>query len=158
MSSSDSNTAIVVNTAAEAATATPIWQTPATAAELNASLRNTLAEHLGIVIVEVGPDYLKASMPVDHRTRQSRGILNGGASAALAETIGGMAAQMCLSSGHCVGLDINTSHLRVARDGLVYALARPVHVGRSTQVWSIHTSDREGRSVALSRLTLAVLQ
>ena len=135
-----------------------IWKTAATVAELNALLRNTLAERLGIEILEIGADFLKASMPVDHRTRQSRGLLNGGASAALAETIGGMAAQLCLARGQCVGLDINTNHLRGARDGFVFAVATPVHIGRSTQVWNIHTTDADGRAIAISRLTLAVLE
>lgn len=136
-----------------------IWKSALTREEANRQGDNTLVRHLGIEIVEIGDDYLKASMPVDHRTHQPMGILHGGASVALAETVGSVAAQMCMASGHhCVGLEINANHLRAVRSGLIYAVARPIHIGRSTQVWDIRIDDEHGKPVCASRLTMAVLK
>jgi uncharacterized protein (TIGR00369 family) len=98
-------------------------------------------------------------MPVDERTRRSRGILHGGASVALAETVGGYAAQLCLEDDdYCVGLQINANHIRRVEAGLVYAVATPAHLGRSTQAWDIRISDPQNRVVCMSRLTLAVMK
>lgn len=136
-----------------------IWKTRPALEALNDSMRNTMVDHLGIRIVEIGDDYLKASMPVDRRTHQPMGLLHGGASVALAETIGSMAAQLCVEPGHfCLGLDINANHLRGVRDGLVYGRAMPIHLGRTTQVWDIRINDENDKPVCISRLTMAVLK
>lgn len=115
-------------------------------------------EPLGIVFTEVGPDYLRASMPVDARTHQPYGLLHGGASALLAETLGSTAGMLCAAPGHIVvGIEINANHLRGVRDGTVTGTARPLHLGRSTQVWDIRIEDDAQRLVCVSRLTLAVV-
>lgn len=134
------------------------WQT----ADLNRLLPNTLGEHLGMQMVELGPDFLTISMPVDHRTHQPFGLLHGGASVALAETAGSVAAQLAVNpeTHQCVGLDINANHIRGVRHGVVYGTARPVHVGATTQVWEIRITHESpsGPLVCLSRLTVAVLK
>ncbi len=136
-----------------------IWKNPISLEQVEQLAKNTMIEHLGIVITEIGDDYLKASMPVGANTHQPMGILHGGAAVALAETIGSFAAQMAAAPGrYCVGLEINANHLRSVRSGMVYAVTRPIHIGRSTQVWDIRISDEEGRSVTASRLTVAVLE
>jgi 1,4-dihydroxy-2-naphthoyl-CoA hydrolase len=136
-----------------------IWKNPISLEQVRQLAKNTMIEHLGIVITEIGDDYLKASMPVSAHTHQPMGILHGGATVALAETIGSFASQMAAAPGQqCVGLEINANHLRSVRSGLVYAVASPIHIGRSTQVWDIRISDEEGRSVTASRLTVAVLE
>ncbi|MEJ2529937.1 MAG: hotdog fold thioesterase [Gammaproteobacteria bacterium] len=136
-----------------------IWKNPISLEQVRQLAKNTMIEHLGIVITEIGDDYLKASMPVSAHTHQPMGILHGGATVALAETIGSFASQMAAAPGQqCVGLEINANHLRSVRSGLVYAVASPIHIGRSTQVWEIRISDEEGRSVTASRLTVAVLE
>ncbi len=113
---------------------------------------------LGIVFTEIGPDFLGATMPVDARTRQPYGLLHGGASVLLAETLGSTAANLCTEPGEiCVGIEINANHLAAVRDGLVTGTARPLHVGRRTQVWEIRIEDDLGRLVCVSRLTLAVI-
>jgi 1,4-dihydroxy-2-naphthoyl-CoA hydrolase len=107
----------------------------------------------------VGPDYLRATMPVDDRTRQVMGVLHGGASAALAETIGSFAANMCVDTNRfmCVGQEINANHLRPVAGGLVTATARPFHIGSRSQVWHIEIHDERQRLVCVSRLTMAVV-
>ena len=136
-----------------------IWTSRLSLEAANKLGDNTLIRHLGIEIIEIGDDYLKATMPVDARTHQPMGILHGGASVALAETVGSVAAQMCIGPDHyCVGLDINANHLRAVRTGLVIAVARPIHVGRSTQVWDIRINDEQDKPVCISRLTMAVLK
>jgi uncharacterized domain 1 len=125
---------------------------------LNAASRDTLIAHLGIVFTEVGPDWLRATMPVDARTLQPYGLLHGGASVVLAETLGSSAGNLCAEPGRiCVGLEINANHLRAARSGTVTGTARPLHVGRATQVWEIRIEDAAGKPVCVSRLTLAVI-
>jgi 1,4-dihydroxy-2-naphthoyl-CoA hydrolase len=120
--------------------------------------RGTAAEHLGIEITEVGPDFLLARMPVDARTKQPAGLLHGGASVLLAETLGSVAAYGTLPEGKaCVGVEINANHLRGVREGWVYGRATPLHVGRTTQVWEIRISDEAGRLVCVSRITMAVI-
>ncbi len=121
--------------------------------------RSTMVEHLGITITELGDDYLAGTLPVDHRTIQPMGILHGGASVALAETLGSIAANLVVDpqKQYCVGLDINANHIRAARSGLVTGKAKPLHLGSSTQVWSIEITDEEQRLVCISRLTMAVL-
>ena len=136
-----------------------IWHQQPDLAKLNERGKNTAVESLGIVFTEIGDDYIKATMPVDHRTHQPMGILHGGASVSLAETIGSTAASMTVREGYyVVGLDINANHIRSVREGLVTGTARPVHIGGSTQVWEIIICDEEGRTVCVSRLTMAVLK
>jgi 1,4-dihydroxy-2-naphthoyl-CoA hydrolase len=116
-------------------------------------------EQLGIRFIEVGPDFLRATMPVDHRTQQAMGILHGGASVALAETLGSIGANMCLDLEEkvCVGQEINANHVRPASSGLVTGTARPLHIGQRTQVWQIEICDARERLVCISRITLAVI-
>lgn len=127
--------------------------------QLNALSRNTLMEPLGIVFTELGADYLRATMPVDARTHQPYGLLHGGASAALAETLGSTAAGLCVGEDEgVVGIEINANHLRGVREGVVTGTARPLHVGRSTQVWEMKIENAAGELVCISRLTLAVIR
>lgn len=125
---------------------------------LNASSRGTAMEPLGIVFTEIGPDFLRATMPVDARTHQPYGLLHGGASVLLAETLGSTAGMLCVEEGRgCVGIEINANHLRGVRSGTVTGTARPLHVGGRTQVWEIRIEDDSARLVCVSRLTLAVV-
>lgn len=121
--------------------------------------RDTLSEVLGMEFVEIGPDYLKATMPVDHRTRQPFGILHGGASVALAETVGSIGSALLIddSKYFCVGLEVNANHLRSVRQGIVTATARPVHIGNKTHVWDIRIEDDNKKLICISRLTVAIL-
>jgi len=121
--------------------------------------KETMVEHVGIVITEIGDDYLKGTMAVDHRTVQPMGILHGGASVALAETLGSIAANLVVDDAkkYCVGLDINANHIRSANSGMVTGTAKPLHIGSSTQVWGIEIVDEKNRLVCISRLTMAVL-
>lgn len=129
-----------------------------TLAQVNVHRSPNMVTHLGIEFTEVGPDYLCAKMPVDARTIQPFGLLHGGASVVLAETLGSMAGWMCLPEGqHCVGLEINANHLRGVTSGHVHGKASPLHLGRSTQVWEIKITNDEGKLVCVSRLTLAVV-
>lgn len=126
---------------------------------LNAACQNTLVSHLGIEIIELGNDYLRGTMPVDERTRQPYGLLHGGASVALAETLGSMAGNLCLDNQRrlVVGMEISTNHVRSVTRGLVTGTAKPIHIGRTTQVWDIQIEDDQGHLCAASRLTLAVV-
>lgn len=119
----------------------------------------SMPAHLGIEFVDCGEDWVRARMPVDHRTHQPFGRLHGGASVALAETIGSMAGAMVVDPDRfaCVGLEINANHVRPVRDGWVHATARPEALGRTTHVWSIRIEDEAGKLVCISRLTLAVI-
>lgn len=136
-----------------------IWTVPATVEQANALRPNTLSEHLDIVFTEIGDDYLTATMPVDHRTHQPMGLLHGGASVALAETVGSVGANLCVDSEKhaCVGLEINANHIRAVRSGRVTATGRPLHLGGRTQVWEIRLEDDHGRLTCISRLTMAVI-
>ncbi|MFN9492385.1 MAG: hotdog fold thioesterase [Sphingobacteriales bacterium] len=122
--------------------------------------KNTLGEHLGMQFTEVGENYLKATMPVDHRTHQPYGLLHGGASVALAETLGSVGAALTLDPDQfiCVGMEINANHLRSVRSGKVTGTATPLHRGSSSQVWEIKIHDDHGKLVCISRLTVAVLK
>ncbi len=119
----------------------------------------TMVKHLGISVTEIGDDYLRATMPVDERTVQPFGLLHGGASVVLAETIGSIGANLAIDSSrqYCVGLEINANHLRSVREGSVTGTAKPLHMGRATQVWQIEIHDQAGRLICVSRITLAVL-
>lgn len=136
-----------------------IWKRPVTIELITQRNLNTMAHHLGIHYQALSDDSLTASMPVDERTRQPLGIMHGGASCVLAETVGSVAANYCVDEDHyCVGLDINTNHIRSVRDGRVVAEAKPYHLGRSTQVWSIEIRNEAGQLVSVNRLTMAVLK
>jgi len=127
-------------------------------AELNAMSRDTAIAQLGIVFTELGADYLRGTMPVDARTHQPYGLLHGGASVLLAETLGSSAGNLCVAEDSlCVGIEINANHLLALRAGVVTGTARALHVGRSTQVWEIRIEDEAGRLACVSRLTLAVV-
>jgi 1,4-dihydroxy-2-naphthoyl-CoA hydrolase len=127
--------------------------------ELNRFSQNTLAEHLGIIITAIGADFLEAKMPVDHRTHQPHGLLHGGASVALAESLGSIAAYCTLDSAlkTCVGLEINANHIKGVRSGYVIAVARPLHVGQRTQVWEIKIHNEQKELVCVSRITMSVI-
>ena len=129
-------------------------------ADLQPLGNGNMAEHIGIEWVEIGKDYIKASMPVDHRTRQPYGLLHGGASVALAETLGSVCAAMVVDHQAyiCVGLEINANHIRSARSGKVTGMATPIHIGSSTQVWNIRIVDETDKLVCISRITVAVLK
>ena len=122
--------------------------------------KNTMAEHIGIEWTEVGDNFLKARMPVDHRTIQPYGLLHGGASCVLAETIGSFASAMVIdhTKFYCVGLEINANHVRGVKEGFVTGIATPLHLGASTHVWDIKIYDEREKLVCVSRLTVAVIQ
>ncbi|HKS93427.1 MAG TPA: hotdog fold thioesterase [Gammaproteobacteria bacterium] len=136
-----------------------MWLKPVNVNDLNQYQQQTLVTHLGIRYTEVGEDYLKATMPVDARTKQPAGILHGGASAALAETLGSTGANLVVDRTKtlCVGLELNCNHVRAMREGQVTGTARPLHIGKSTQVWEIRIADDQDRLVCVSRITMAVL-
>ena len=136
----------------------PIWKKPTTLEVLTQTSANTAVSHLGIEFVEVGDDFLRARVPVDERTRQPFGLLHGGVSVVLAETLGSLGAFYASPEGHsAVGLDINANHLRAARSGWVTATARPVHIGRTTHVWQIDMVNDQGQPTCTSRITMAIL-
>jgi 1,4-dihydroxy-2-naphthoyl-CoA hydrolase len=136
-----------------------IWKQSPSIDQINASSRNTLVDTLGMRVTEVGDDFIRGTMPVDARTRQPFGLLHGGASVALAETLGSLAGNLCLDTARevAVGLDINANHIRAVTQGLVTGTARALHIGRTTQVWEIRIEDEKQRLVCISRLTLAVV-
>ena len=136
-----------------------IWKVKPDLAALSRMQENTIASVIGLEFTEVGDDYIRGTLPVDHRTHQPMGILHGGASVVLAESLGSMAANLCVDTRHqyCVGLDINANHVRPVRSGRVTGTAKPLHLGKSTQVWEIRIEDEAGRLTCVSRLTMAVL-
>ncbi len=136
-----------------------MFRSDITLEQLNQWSEGTLMQPLGIVFSEIGPDFLRGTMPVDGRTRQPYGLLHGGASVALAETLGSTAGAMCVGADQgVVGIEINANHLKGVREGLVTGTARALHLGRSTQVWEIRIEDESGQLVCISRLTLAVIR
>jgi 1,4-dihydroxy-2-naphthoyl-CoA hydrolase len=137
-----------------------IWFKPYTAADIAFMLKDNMCETIGIEITEITPNSIKGRMPVDHRTVQPMKILHGGASVALAETLGSIASNLVVDNSKfaCVGLDINANHLRPASNGFVYAEATPIHVGKKTHVWSIEIKNEEGKLVCISRLTMAIIE
>ena len=136
-----------------------IWKKPIHLDALNAASAGNAVGHLGIEFTEVGDDFIRARMPVDQRTRQPFGLLHGGVSVALAETLGSVAGNLCVDTTKemVVGLEINANHVRAMRGGRVTGTARALHVGRSTQLWEIRIENDEGKLVCVSRLTLAVV-
>lgn len=139
----------------------PIWfKNDLSIADFSALEKGTMGEHIGIEWMEVGDDFLKARMPVDHRTIQPYGLLHGGASCTLAETIGSVASAMVVDYNHfqCVGLEINANHVHSATEGYVTGIATPLHLGRSTHVWDIKIYNENNKMVCVSRLTVAIIQ
>ena len=136
-----------------------IWATSTTVEKLNTRSTGTLVTHIGIEYTAIGDDYIQARMPVDHRTVQPARILHGGASVVLAETLGSVAAYLCIDPTQkmAVGLEINANHVRSVRDGYVTGTVKPLHIGKSTQIWQIHIRDDQERLVCISRITMAVL-
>ena len=136
-----------------------IWKKQVDIELLNKLSANTMGETLDMKFVEIGDDYIKASMPVDKRTHQPYGLLHGGASAALAETVGSVASSLCINEDQiCVGIEINCNHIRGKKSGSVVATAEPLHIGASTHVWDIKIRDEREKLVCVSRLTVAVLK
>lgn len=136
-----------------------IWFTPITPAQLNQRGQHTLADFLDIHFIEVGENFLTATMPANDRTKQPLGIVHGGANVVLAETVASTAANATVDFNqyYCVGLEINANHLRSVKTGLITAVTRPIHLGRSTQVWQIELFDDAGKPTCISRMTAAVL-
>lgn len=136
-----------------------IWKKPTDLTGIRRAARDTLDATLGIEIVEFGPDFIRGTMPVEVRTRQPFGLLHGGASVALAETLGSLGCYLTLpdDGSRGVGLEINANHLRAVRDGVVTGTGRPLHLGRTTQVWEIRICDDAGNLSCISRLTMAVV-
>jgi 1,4-dihydroxy-2-naphthoyl-CoA hydrolase len=136
-----------------------IWRTQTSVEQIREFSRETLADTIGIHVTEIGPDFLRATMPVNPKVHQPMGVLHGGASVALAETVGSVAAMLCVDREKyvCLGQEINANHLRPISSGIVTATARPFHIGRRSHVWSIEIRDEEERLVCVSRLTMAVI-
>lgn len=137
----------------------PIWFSSISPEGLNERGKGTMADYLGITFTEVGEDYLKATMPFSEKTRQPIGLLHGGANVVLAETIASTAANAVIDieKMYCVGLEINANHIRSVRDGLVTGITRPIHLGRSTQIWEIEITDPRGKISCISRMTASVV-
>jgi len=137
-----------------------IWRSLLSLEELNSGSAGTMVEHLGIKFTEIGDDFIRGTMPVDERTHQPYGVLHGGASVALAETLGSTGATMCVDAAQyqCVGQEINANHVRPVQTGLVTGTARPVHLGGRTHVWVIDIVNEAGKLVCTSRLTMAVIR
>jgi 1,4-dihydroxy-2-naphthoyl-CoA hydrolase len=139
-----------------------IWFAPLTLEQAQGFFhgRGDLSEHLGMRLTGIGPDYLRATMPVTERTRQPFGLLHGGASVSLAESLGSTAANLCIDGTRffAVGQEINANHLRPVRSGVVTATARPVHLGNRSHVWDIRIEDDQGRLSCVSRLTMSVIE
>ena len=135
-----------------------IWKSELSLDQAN-GWHNTMIERIGIKITEIGDDYVRGTMPVDARTHQPYGLLHGGASVALAETLGSLGAMMCADAKThlAVGLDINANHSRGVTDGIVTGTARPIHLGRTTQVWEIRIEDERLRLIGIARLTVAIV-
>ncbi len=136
-----------------------IWKQKFTLQEAAASRANTMVDYLGIELTDIGDDFLVGRMPVDDRTRQPHGIMHGGASCVLAETVASVAANFCVDErSYCVGMEINTSHIKMVQKGYVFGTAKPLHLGRSSQVWEILIVDENQALVSVNRLRLAVLE
>ena len=138
----------------------PIWNQPFTLKEIANRFENTMSGYLGIKIIEIGDDFLKATMPVTEKVHQPMGLVHGGANVTLAETVGSIGANMLVDREKfaCVGLEINANHLRSVRTGVVTAIAKPDYIGRTTQVWDIRLYDDQQKLTCVSRLTMAVIK
>lgn len=128
--------------------------------QLNSTSQNTMVSYLGIEFTEIGSDYIEATMPVDHRTKQPIGLLHGGAYVVLAETLGSVASSLTIDTEKyaCVGLEINANHLKSVREGSVRGIAKPIHLGKSTQVWEIKIFNAGDKLCCISRITMAILE
>ncbi len=137
-----------------------IWKELVSLKSINELSANTLAEVLNIEFTELGIDYLKATMPVNKTVHQPYGLLHGGASAALAETVGSVASSLCIDNDKqiCVGIEINCNHIRGKKSGIVTAIAKPLHIGSTTHVWDIKINDERDKLICISRLTVAILK
>ena len=137
-----------------------IWKKPVDLQSLNEWHQNTMQQHIGIQFTEIGDDYIKATMPVDNRTKQPMGLLHGGASVALAESLGSVASLLCVDPEKqtVVGLEINANHIKTAKEGFVTGITKPIHLGRSTQVWEIRIYNEAEQLVCISRITNAILE
>lgn len=137
-----------------------IWKRKFTVEEIMAFHEKTILKPLGIEVMEIGDDFVKGKMPVDSRTCQILGMLHGGASVVLAESLGSIGANMVIENPNSAafGLDINANHLRPATSGFVYGTAKPIYIGSKTQVWGIEIADEKGKLVCISRLTMAVVE
>jgi 1,4-dihydroxy-2-naphthoyl-CoA hydrolase len=137
-----------------------IWFEPVTVEELHERQRGTMGDYVGIRVTEIGDDYLRGTMPVDQRTIQPMGVLHGGASVVLAETLGSVAGMLVLNHAKfvCLGQEINANHLRPVTTGLVIGTARPYHIGARSHVWGIEIRDERGKLTCVSRLTLAIVE
>lgn len=137
-----------------------IWKVTPNLEALNNICKNTLASHLGIEIIEVGDDYIKAKMPVDQRTKQPMGLLHGGASVALSETIGSIAGVLIIddiSKESIVGIEINANHLKSVTSGYVYSITKPIRIGRKIQVWNTEILNEENELICVSKLTTMIV-
>jgi len=136
-----------------------IWKHQATVQDLNKLCENTMVSHIGIEFTEIGEDYICAKMPVAYHTHQPDGLLHGGASVVLAETLGSVASNLCIDRNNkiSVGLDINANHVRSTRTGYVTGITKPVHLGASTHIWEIRISNEKNSLICIARLTMAVL-
>ncbi|PWY56461.1 esterase [Legionella qingyii] len=136
-----------------------IWFKEITLEDLNRFGQNTMSEFLGIQFIEIGNDFLKATMPVNERTRQPIGILHGGANVALSETVASTAANSVIDVNQffCVGLEINANHIRSVKEGIVTAITTPLHLGRSTQVWQVKIFNEQEKLTCISRMTASVI-
>ncbi len=137
-----------------------IWKTDFTVEGLNNAQTGNMGQHLGIEFTEIGDDYLVARMPVDERTKQPMGLLHGGASCVLSESLGSVASLLCVENTNThsiVGVEINANHLSSARSGFVFGTVRPIRVGRTLQVWNTEIKDEKGKLLCVSRLTVAVV-
>jgi uncharacterized protein (TIGR00369 family) len=134
---------------------TPIWKSKQTIDQLNTTSQNTLVSTLDIKFTQITDNTLVATMQVNSKHHQYMGILHGGASVALAETVGSAAAKMCVQNGYCVGIEINANHLKSVKEGLITATARPFHIGKATQVWEIKITNEADQLICISRLTIA---
>jgi len=137
-----------------------IWQRQHSVKELNNMTQNCIEEHLGIEIVELGSDYISATMPVDHRTRQPFGLLHGGASVVLAESLGSLASNLCIDQNEkvAVGIEVNANHIKQVREGLVKGTVRPLHLGNKIHVWEIRIVNSAEKLVCICRLTVAIIK
>ena len=137
----------------------PLFNPSLTLEMLNKMSAKTMVEHIGIEFTRIGEDFIEARMPVDHRTHQPLGLLHGGASVSLAETLGSVAATCCvdMSKQYCVGLDINANHIKSVREGFVTGITKPIHIGKKTQVWEIKITNEQQELVCISRITMAVI-
>lgn len=136
-----------------------MFNTDYTVEGINQISKDCMVGHIGIEFTEIGKDYLKAKMPVDNRTTQPFGVLHGGASVSLAESMGSLGASMTIdiNKQFCAGLEINANHIKAAKRGYVHGIASPIHIGKKTQVWEIKISDDEGDLVCISRITVAII-